>query len=226
MTDSVLRTVVRRETHSPRTVAMLTVVVLTVLVLVYAGIEVVLFTIGQQPLLLSPGAAFDAAADPIASFDPASVIAVGVVLGILGLILLVLALAPGRLSRHEMTWDDRAVVVDNGVVASSLAQHVSTESGIARDRVVVGVAHRSVDVTVRPPLGIPVDADEIRRIADTEVSSYRLTPKVRIRVRVEHPAGDEAPPATASANAPATRPLTPPPAPTPRPDHDQLEETR
>jgi hypothetical protein len=86
-----------------------------------------------------------------------------------------------------MAWGERAVVVDNRVVASALAQHLSNESGIARDDIVVGVAHRSVDVTVRPPVGIPVDEGQLRRIVDEEITTYKLTPSVRARVRVERP---------------------------------------
>lgn len=195
MTDSVLRTVVRRETHSPRTGAMLVIVVLLVLAAVYAAVEIALSLAGQPPLLLSPGAAADALATLPTAVVPAGLIAAGVVIAVVGLIVLVIAVAPGRLSRHEMAWDDRAVVVDNGVLASSIAQHLSNESGIARENVVVGVAHRTVDVTVRPPLGIPVDIDRLRAIVDDEVASYRLTPPVRTRVRVERPldAGKEDP---------------------------------
>lgn len=195
MTDSVLRTVVRRETHSPRTGAMLVVVILLVLAAVYAAVEIGLSLAGRPPLLVAPGAAFDALAALPTAVVPAALIAIGAVIAVVGLIVLVIAVAPGRLSRHEMTWGDRAVVVDNGVVASSIAQHVSLESGIARENVVVGVAHRSVDVTVRPPLGIPVDLDRLRTIVDDEVSSYRLTPSVRTHIRVERPldAGKEDP---------------------------------
>lgn len=195
MTDSVLRTVVRRETHSPRTGAMLAVVVLLVLAAVYAAVEIALSLAGQPPLLLSPAAAADALATLPTAVVPAGLITAGVVIAVIGLIVLVIAVAPGRLSRHEMAWGDRAVVVDNGVVASSIAQHLSNESGIARENVVVGVAHRTVDVTVRPPLGIPVDTDRLRAIVDDEVASYRLTPSVRTRVRVERPrdAGKEDP---------------------------------
>ncbi len=195
MTDSVLRTVVRRETHSPRTGAMLVVVILLVLAAVYAAVEIGLSLAGRPPLLVAPGAAFDALAALPTAVVPAALIAIGAVIAVVGLIVLVIAVAPGRLSRHEMTWGDRAVVVDNGVVASSIAQHVSLESGIARENVVVGVAHRSVDVTVRPPLGIPVDLERLRTIVDDEVSSYRLTPSVRTHIRVERPldAGKEDP---------------------------------
>ncbi|MFF7682578.1 DNA/RNA endonuclease G [Microbacterium sp. NPDC007973] len=187
MTDAVLRTVVRRETHSPRTVAMLVVVVLLLLVLAYAAVEIILALTGAQPLLVSPGEALNAVVAAPTALMPVAFIVGGVVLAILGLIVLVIALKPGRLSRHEMEWGQRAVVVDNGVVASALAQHLSNESGIARDDIVVGVAHRAVDVTVRPPVGIPVDEAQLRRIVDAEVAAYKLTPAVRTHLRIERP---------------------------------------
>jgi len=187
MTDTVLRTVVRRETHSPRTAAMLVVVVLLLLVLAYAAVEIIVNLVGAQPLLVAPGEALNAIVEAPTALMPVAFIVGGVVLALLGLVVLVLALKPGRLSRHEMAWGERAVVVDNGVVASALAQHLSNESGIARDDIVVGVAHRSVDVTVRPPVGIPVDEAQLRRIVDEEVSTYNLAPAVRTRLRVQRP---------------------------------------
>jgi len=187
MTDTVLRTVVRRETHSPRTVAMLVVVVLTLLVLAYAVVEIVLALLGQQPLLVSPGVALNAVVAAPTALQPVAFIVGGIVLALVGLIVLILALKPGRLSRHEMEWGERAVVVDNGVVASALAQHLSNESGIARDDIVVGVAHRTIDVTVRPPVGIPVDEAQLRRIVDEEISTYKLSPAVRTQLRVQRP---------------------------------------
>ncbi|MDF2665750.1 MAG: endonuclease [Microbacterium sp.] len=187
MTDTVLRTVVRRETHSPRTVAMLVVVVLALLVLAYAVVEIVLALLGQQPLLVSPGAALNAVVQAPTALQPVAFIVGGLVLALVGLIVVILALKPGRLTRHEMAWGERAVVVDNGVVASALAQHLSNESGIARGDIVVGVAHRTVDVTVRPPVGIPVDEVQLRRIVDEEISTYKLSPAVRTHLRVQRP---------------------------------------
>ncbi|MDQ1082426.1 MULTISPECIES: DUF6286 domain-containing protein [Microbacterium] len=187
MSDSVLRTVVRRETHSPRTVAMLVVVVLLLLALAYAAVEIILSLTGAQPLLVAPGPALEAVVAAPTALMPAAFIVAGVVLAILGLIVLVLALKPGRLSKHEMGLGQRAVVVDNGVVASALAQHLSNESGIAREDIVVGVAHRTVDVTVRPPVGIPVDQGDLQRTVDAEIATYKLTPSVRTVVRVQRP---------------------------------------
>jgi hypothetical protein len=187
MSDTVLRTVVRRETHSPRTVAMLVVVVLLLLALAYAAVEIILNLVGAQPLLVGPGDALNAVVAAPTALMPVAFIVGGVVLAVLGLIVLILALGPGRLSRHEMAAGERAVVVDNGVIASALAQHLSNDSGIARDDIVVGVAHRTVDVTVSPPVGIPIDEAQLRRIVEEEIASYNLTPTVRTRLRVERP---------------------------------------
>ncbi|KQR88488.1 hypothetical protein [Microbacterium sp. Leaf179] len=187
MTDAVLRTVVRRETHSPRTVAMIVVAVLLLLVLAYAAVEIILNLVGQPALLVAPGEALNALVAAPTALLPVAFIVGGIVLALVGVLVLVLALKPGRLSRHEMAWGERAVVVDNGVVASAVAQHLSNESGIARDDIVVGVAHRSVDVTVRPPVGIPVDEAELRRLVEEEVTSYKLSPAVRTHLRVQRP---------------------------------------
>lgn len=58
MSSPVLRRVVRRETHSPRTVAMIVAVIVVILALVYVGTEIVLSVLGQPALLLGPAAAF------------------------------------------------------------------------------------------------------------------------------------------------------------------------
>lgn len=188
MSDAVLRTVVRRETHSPRTVAMLVVVVLLLLVLAYAAVEIILNLTGAQPLLVTPGAALDAVVQAPTALVPVAFIVGGVVLAILGLTVLILALKPGRLSKHEMTRGvNRAVVVDNGVIASALAQRLSDESGIARDDIVVGVAHRTVDITVRPPVGIRVDDAALKKTADDEIAHYELVPRVTTHLRVQRP---------------------------------------
>ncbi|MBB3157338.1 hypothetical protein FHS07_001022 [Microbacterium proteolyticum] len=187
MSDTVLRTVVRRETHSPRTAAMLVAVVLLLLALAYAAVEIILDLVGAAPLLVAPGDALSAVVAAPSALMPAAFIVGGIVLALVGLLVLILALTPGRLSRHEMQWGDRAVVVDNGVVASALAQHLSNDSGISRDDIVVGVAHRTVDVTVRPAIGIPVDEAQLRHIVEEEIASYNLIPTVRTRLRVERP---------------------------------------
>lgn len=191
MSTPAFRRVLRRETHSPRTVAMIVAVVLLLAVLVYIGVEIVLYLVAQPALLLGPAAAATWLIG-LPTAQPGWLIAVfGVTLAVLGFVFLWLAVAPGRLSKHQMQWGERAVLVDNGVIAASLAQHLSEETGISRDDITVGVSHRTVDVTVRPAIGIPLDKDPVKQIVTTEVDSYQLTPKVKTRVRIDRPTQNE-----------------------------------
>jgi len=193
MTTPVLRRVVRRETHSPRTTAMIIAVVLVILALAYVGTEIVLSLLGRPALLLGPGAALGAVVGLPTAVPQGISIAAGVVIGILGLVLIVLALKPGRLPRHALTVGDRAVVADNGVIASAVAQRVSDETGFSRDQVRVGVSHRTVDVLIDPAFGVTVDEEQVRAVAAAEVESYRLTPSVTTKVRVQRPKKSEDP---------------------------------
>lgn len=191
MSSPAFRRVLRRETHSPRTVAMIIAVLLLLVVLIYIGTEIVLFLLAQPALLLGPAAAATWLIG-LPTAQPGWLVAVfGVVLAVLGVIFVFLALAPGRLSKHQMQHDNRAVLVDNGVIAASVAQHLSDETGIAREDITVGVSHRTVDVTVHTAVGVPLDKDPIQQLAATEVDSYQLTPKVKTRVRVERPKQNE-----------------------------------
>jgi hypothetical protein len=183
MSTPAFRRVVRRETHSPRTVAMIIATVILILALVYIGMEIVLQLLAQPALWLGPAAAF-AWITGLPTAQPTwAVVAGGIVLAVIGLVFVFLALAPGRLPKHQMAWADRAIVVDNGVIASSLAQHLSDETGIAREDISVGVSHRRVDVTVTPGLGVPLDAERVRELAETEMATYQLIPSVKTRVR-------------------------------------------
>lgn len=187
MSTPVLRRVVRRETHSPRTVAVFVAVILLILALAYIGLEVVLYLAAQPALLAGPVAGWGWLVGLPTAQPAGLVIAGSIVLALIGLVFIVLAVTPGRLSKHTLEAGDRAVVVDNGVIASALAQHLSDETGIARENITVGVGHRSVDVTVRPGAGIPLDKSSVQSVVDAELGTYRLTRSVRTRVRVERP---------------------------------------
>ncbi|MEV4666402.1 DUF6286 domain-containing protein [Microbacterium sp. LWO12-1.2] len=191
MSTPVLRRVVRRETHSPRTVAVFVAVILLILALAYIGLEIVLYLAAQPALLAGPVAGWGWLVGLPTAQPAGLVIAGSVVLALIGLVFIWLAVMPGRLSKHTLEVGGRAVVVDNGVIASALAQHLSEEIGIARENITVGVGHRSVDVTVRPGAGIPLDKNEVQAAAEAELGSYRLTRTVRTRARIERPTEKE-----------------------------------
>ena len=183
MTSAVVDRLVRRETHSPRTVATVVVLVAAALAAVYAGVEIVLHLLGSAPLLVSPGAALTWVRG-VPELPQGPVVAVGVLTVVLGIVLAWLALAPGRRPRHLLAGPGHASVADNGVIASALAECLRRELDLPRGAVVVGVGHRSADVTVRPDPGQSVDRERVRAVAESELGAYDLVPRVRVRVRV------------------------------------------
>ncbi|PZT96948.1 alkaline shock response membrane anchor protein AmaP [Microbacterium kunmingense] len=191
MSTPAFKRVLRRESHSPRTVAMIVAVVLMIVVLAYLGTEIVLYLLAQPALLLGPAAQAGFLIGLPTERPGWLVVLAGVVLAIVGFVFLFLALAPGKLPKHRMRFGERAVLVDNGVIASALAQHLSEETGLSRDDITVGVSHRTADVTLRPGLGIPLDEAPLKNIVQTELDSYELTPSIKSRVRVVRPKQNE-----------------------------------
>ncbi|RGE20394.1 DNA/RNA endonuclease G [Leucobacter sp. wl10] len=185
MTNAVLNRVVRRETHSPRTVAAVLVLVLVAAAATYAGAEIVLHLLGAAPLLAAPGSVL-AWLGEVPDARPRSALgAAGAALGVVGAALVWLAVSPGRLSKHRLAASSHVVVVDNGVIASAVAERVRQELDLSRGGVVVGVSHRSADVTVRPEPGQEVDKSRVRSIAEAELAEYGASPGLRVRARVQ-----------------------------------------
>lgn len=186
MSEPVLRRIVRRETHSPRTVAAAVTAAVLILALGYVAVETVLGMAGRPPLLARPGDVLRWLA-ALPDGQSAVLATVSAALVALGLALILLAVLPGRLSRQEASGNGRAVIVDNGVIATALAQHLSDEIGIARDRLTVGVGHRAIDVTVRAEPWSGVDETEVRAVVEAEVASYQLARRLATRVRIDRP---------------------------------------
>lgn len=185
MSTSVLKRVVRRETHSPRTVATVIVLVISVTAAVYVGVEIVLRLLGVGPLLVTPGAALAWLAE-LPQAQPRALVVVGGAVAVLaGLVLVWLALSPGRLSKHQLGVSAHTVVADNGVIASAVAERVRRELDLSRDGVVVGVSHRGADVTVRPEPGHDIDKAQVRSVAEAELAPYESSPRLRVRARVQ-----------------------------------------
>ncbi|MEB4613720.1 DNA/RNA endonuclease G [Leucobacter sp. M11] len=179
-----LKRVVRRETHSPRTVLAVVVLVLAALAAMYTGIEVVLHLLGLGPLLVAPGAALAWLTMLPDEVPQAAVVAGGAVVAVIGVALVWLAVGPGRRPKHELAVSSHAVVVDNGVIALAVAERVRRELDLSKASVVIGIGHRSADVTVRPEPGQTIDKGRLREIAEAELASYDLSPRVRAHARV------------------------------------------
>jgi hypothetical protein len=188
MTDATPRAprlgrLVRRETHSPRSAAAITLAVVLILVLAWLGTEVVLQLIGAPALLAAPSdmIAFvvDAQAQNTALFGIA-----GILVAVVGLILLVTGLAPGRRARHELPARRGSVVVDNEVIASAIARTASRAAGVDPDNCTVSVSHRRAEIQLMPTSGSPVDEAAVLSAVIAHLERLDLTPPVSARLIV------------------------------------------
>lgn len=173
--------VVRRELHSPRSTAAIAVAVVLVLALVWVGTESVLAALRQPALLLDPSTiARDVRG---LSGAPAGLLIVsGVLTAVVGLVLIVLAVTPGRRGRHAIDAEGSPAVVDDEVIASALSRTAATESGLAPERVVTSVGRRSATVTVTPVSGMGVDREALQRAVAEHASALAVQPPIRARV--------------------------------------------
>ncbi|MBS3179333.1 MULTISPECIES: DUF6286 domain-containing protein [unclassified Pseudoclavibacter] len=173
----------RRETHSPRSALAITLAVLLILVAAWIGTEIVLSLLALPALLVAPADMFASALGVLE--QPAQYVGIaGVVVAIIGLVLLIAGLAPGRRARHTLTSTRTATVADNAVIASALARHAAHAGNVSPDNVTVSVSHRRADVHLTPASGLPVDASAITAAVNQQLQQYELTPRVTAKVRV------------------------------------------
>ena len=181
--DSLYKRVARRETHSPRSALAIVLAVLLIIVAAWVGTEVVLALLALPALLVAPVDMFTSTLGVLE--QPAQYVGpAGVVVAIIGLILLIAGLAPGRRSRHVLHSSRTATVADNAVIASALARHAARAGHVSPDNVTVSVSHRRADVHLVPASGVPVDAASIEAAVKQQLEQYELTPRVTAKVRV------------------------------------------
>ncbi|CAD6008911.1 DUF6286 domain-containing protein [Agreia sp. COWG] len=182
-TSSTYARITRRETHSPRSLLAIVLAVILIVVFAWVGTEIVFALLGLPALLVAPKDMFTSALGLVDA--PAGiVVAAGIVAAVVGLILIIAALSPGRRARHVLATDRAAIVVDNEVIASALARHASYAGNVDPDNASVSVSHRRATVFLTPASGTPVDRDEVSKAVTRQLDSYGLKPGVRATVRI------------------------------------------
>jgi len=89
--------------------------------------------------------------------EPSWRAAAAAIAGIMGIALIVLAIAPGRRRRHGRGAARVELVVDDGLLADAAAQAVARHCVLAASQVSATVTARRVQVRIRPLSGVPVD---------------------------------------------------------------------
>ncbi|QIS40887.1 hypothetical protein GW571_01310 [Clavibacter capsici] len=180
-TDSTYRRLVRRETHSSRSGIAVTLAVILILVLAWLGTEAVLQAVGAAPLLVAPSDAVTAALDAVSA--PAGwLVAAGVVAALVGLVLVVVGLKPGRRGRRGASSARTAAVVDDRVIARSLARTASYAGGVSPEQVDVSVAHRTALVRLTPTSGRTTDVHAVEEAVRAELAGYDYAPALTAKV--------------------------------------------
>lgn len=184
-TPALYRRILRRETHSSRSGLAIGLAILLVAVFAWVGVESVLAVLAQPALLVAPIDAFDAVVGVPENVAPAVIIASGALMAVVGLVLMLVAVLPGRRARHTAAVDRTAVVVDDTAIASALARTASHHANIDPDQVVVSVGRRTAEVFVRPTSGFSVDKAEIVDAVQQQLDAFSLTPSLRSTVTIE-----------------------------------------
>ncbi len=176
--------ILRRETHASRAVAAILAAVLVTVLAVYCLFEAALKAFGQEPWLLAPEGAWEWVRSLPDGLDPVMLGAIGGLIFLLGLFFFLNAVLPGRRSRHIIPNPRAAVVVDNEVIASSLARRARMQAGVTQEQVVVTVSRRLVEVNVRPTSGTPVDEASIAEAVEDELRRTSVKPMPDVKVKL------------------------------------------
>ncbi len=180
MKTATRRRLSRRMRHRSRSVAVSIALWVAALPLAYLAVEAVLELVGAPALWQRP-------VDVLGTITGAEAIryAVAGAAILAAVILLVLAFAPGRLSRHELADERMLVIVDDEVLAGALSRAAATAAGVPRDRISTSVGARSAEVTVRPTSGFGIARDDVAAAAERELERLAPSPPVRQKVRIE-----------------------------------------
>lgn len=182
--DRTIRRMIRRETHSSRSVPSIVAASVLVTVFLWLALESVLWLLKDQPLLASPPQLLRWLTGLPANTLPAGLAAAGVGLGILGLLLLGLALGRGRRPRLALASTRTATVVDDDVIAAAVSSTSRLAAGLASGQVTTTVGGRSVRVLVQPTSGVPLDLESLKTAVDGELAAFALNRRVSSAFRV------------------------------------------
>ncbi|TFD59815.1 hypothetical protein E3T39_08965 [Cryobacterium suzukii] len=173
----------RRELHSPRSAAAIAVAIVVILLCGWLGTEIVLLLIDQPPLLVTP-AELAAGVASVSAVPAPLLTAIALACSLLAIVLLVVAVTPGRRARHLIDSERTVTVVDDEVIASALAGRAARVGGIDPDSTRVSISRRLATVHLVPTSGQPVQRDSVQQAVHDQLDGLRLRPTLQTRVVV------------------------------------------
>ncbi|WP_461173768.1 DUF6286 domain-containing protein [Arthrobacter sp. Z1-9] len=179
--------ILQRETHSSRAVVATVAAILVIALAAYGLLEAAVHAIGQPAWLIEPQVAAERLVALPAGISPLLLGAIGAVLAMIGLVFFLNGVLPGRRARHLLRGGpDTAgtAVVDDEVIASSLARRARLAANVAPEQVMVIVSQRQAEVNVRPTSGVPVNREAVLAAVRSELDAMALDPSPEARVNV------------------------------------------
>lgn len=176
---SVYRRTLRRELHRSRSLSASLALGVVAVGLAYAGTESVLAALELDPWLISPEQALEAVNTPSPMLIAGATAAV-----VFGVVLLVLAVTPGRRSRHSLPHDRLAIVVDDDVLAGALGSAARAAASVPDGRVHTTISARRANVSVIPSSGHPLDRTSIETAVLDLTSTLAPSPRIRPDVSI------------------------------------------
>ena len=176
------RRVLRRGVHASRTLAASIVAVLVVLLLLATVVASIWWVV--DPAVRERGQAV--AEGVFSRVDPGMTSIVGgALLVMLAVILIALAVSPGRRARRGIARDRLALLVDDGVIADAVADSVARQLSTTRRHIAVTVARRTVTVRITPLSGLAVDTAAAGSACEEVLSRIGLSARARVVVAAE-----------------------------------------
>ncbi|MBT2501749.1 DUF6286 domain-containing protein [Curtobacterium sp. ISL-83] len=181
---SVERRIRRRSEHRSRSTAVSIALVVLAVVAAWIGTESVLRAVGAAPLLAAPQTVVDAALRPDPAFLTIAEL-VAALLVVVGVVMVVLAVTPGRHHRSAVQHERGAVVIDSRILASTAANAAGLAAGVPEGNTSATARGRSTEVRVVPLTGVPVDQSVVREAVQQRLSALDERFGRRVRVHVE-----------------------------------------
>lgn len=173
------RSAARRMIHRSRSVAVVVTLAVVAVTALWVAVAVVLDALGARSPWPSPG---DVVA--VIAGTPWIAALAAVALALVGLILVVVALAPGRRGRRVLADDRALIVVDDTVLAGALSRSAASAARVPAGQVSTALGRRSALVSVAPLSGYPVAADAVSEAVDRTLQAARPARATSTRVRV------------------------------------------
>ena len=139
--------------------------------------------LGRPALFFSPVDVLSTLSAAVDGGATGLVLAAGIAAALVGLLLLGLAVTAGRRGRHTVDDDRVAVVVDDRVIASSLARVARVSGRLSDQQVSAWVSRRQAQIDLTPTSGLTVDEQAVESAARAELEATAYRPALTARVR-------------------------------------------